>query len=180
MGAHGIEFAPTYLSDMKSLAAVDEPKNPCDYVTSPGRSRTMAGIRRRDTKPELELRSALHRLGYRFRKDHAIRVDGKLIRPDIVFTRRRIAVFVDGCFWHSCPDHGRKPSVNGDYWAPKLEGNARRDIDQSTALKTAGWRVLRFWAHESLDAVVTAVAAAADEAASVLPNTKSRACNRTP
>src|SRR4051812_20888098 len=73
------------------------------YVTSPGRSRNMAAIRRKDTKPEVALRSAFHRAGYRFRKDYAIRVDGKVVRPDIAFTRRKLAVFVDGCFWHCCP-----------------------------------------------------------------------------
>ncbi|MGB3676260.1 MAG: very short patch repair endonuclease, partial [Candidatus Nanopelagicales bacterium] len=100
------------------------------YVTTDGRSRNMAAIRRRDTKPEVTLRSALHRRGYRFRKDYVIRVDGKAIRPDIAFTKRRVAVFVDGCFWYSCPEHGRRPAVNGEYWSPKLEGNAKRDRAQ--------------------------------------------------
>lgn len=133
------------------------------YVTTPpGRSRNMAAIRRRDTKPEVSLRSALHRRGYRFRKDFAIRVDGKLIRPDIAFTKHRFAVFIDGCFWHSCPpEHGRQPSVNGAYWSPpKLEGNARRDRDQTAALQSAGWNVVRFWGgHETEDTVVAAIEA---------------------
>lgn len=127
------------------------------YVTSPGRSRNMAAIRRRDTKPEIALRSALHRLGYRFRKDFPIRIDGRLIRPDIAFTRRRVAVFIDGCFWHSCPEHGRQPGVNGEYWSPKLEGNVRRDREQTTKLESLGWTVLRFWEHEPLDAALGAV-----------------------
>ncbi|WP_245909091.1 very short patch repair endonuclease [Mycobacterium neglectum] len=117
----------------------------------------MAAIRRRDTKPEVKLRSELHRLGFRFRKDHPIRVDGKLIRPDVAFTRRRIAIFVDGCFWHSCPEHGRQPGVNGQYWSPKLEGNARRDKAQTAALQLAGWTVFRCWEHESIDAVLVAL-----------------------
>jgi DNA mismatch endonuclease (patch repair protein) len=132
------------------------------YVTAPGRSRNMAAIRRRDTKPEVKLRSALHRLGYRFRKDHAIRVDQKLIRPDIAFTKRRIAVFIDGCFWHSCPEHGRQPSVNGEYWSPKLEGNVRRDRDQTAALQSAGWTVLRFWEHEEQGSIVATIKGALD------------------
>lgn len=127
------------------------------YVTTPGRSRNMAAIRRRDTKPEVSLRSALHRLGYRFRKDFPIRVEGKLVRPDIAFTKRRVAVFVDGCFWHSCPEHGRQPGVNGEYWSPKLEGNARRDGEQTAALQAAGWSVLRFWEHESIDATLATI-----------------------
>lgn len=110
----------------------------------------MAAIRRRDTKPEVMLRSALHTAGYRFRKDYPIRVDGKLIRPDIVFTKRKIAVFVDGCFWHCCPEHGRQPSVNGNYWSPKLEGNVARDRRQNHALEASGWYVLRFWEHTTL------------------------------
>lgn len=126
------------------------------YITTPGRSRNMAAIRRRDTKAEVTLRSALHRLGYRFRKDYPIRAEGKLVRPDIAFTRRRVAVFVDGCFWHSCPEHGRQPAVNGEYWSPKLEGNVRRDREQTTALQAVGWTVLRFWEHEEVeDTLVT-------------------------
>lgn len=117
----------------------------------------MAAIRRRDTKPEVRLRSALHRLGYRFRKDHPIRIAGKLIRPDITFTKHRVAVFVDGCFWHSCPEHGRKPSVNGAYWSPKLEGNVRRDHDQTAALASAGWMVMRFWEHEEQSEIIAAI-----------------------
>jgi len=120
----------------------------------------MAAIRRRDTKPEISLRSTLHRLGYRFRKDHPIRVDDKLIRPDIAFTKRRVAVFIDGCFWHSCPEHGRQPSVNGEYWFPKLKGNASRDRAQTAALESQGWTVLRFWEHEDEDAIVASIRAA--------------------
>lgn len=127
------------------------------YVTTPGRSRNMAAIRRRDTKPEVELRSALQRLGLRFRKDHPIHIDGKLIRPDVAFTKRRVAIFVDGCFWHSCPEHGRQPGVNGEYWSPKLEGNVIRDKAQTAALQSAGWTVIRCWEHESVDAVLVVV-----------------------
>ncbi|SBS78757.1 NaeI very short patch repair endonuclease [uncultured Mycobacterium sp.] len=127
------------------------------YVTTPGRSRNMAAIRRTNTKPEVALRSALHRAGYRFRKDFAIRVDRKLMRPDIAFTKRRVAVFVDGCFWHSCPEHGRKPTVNGEYWSPKLVGNAERDKAQTAALQSEGWTVLRFWEHEHEAAILAAI-----------------------
>lgn len=89
-----------------------------------------------------------------------MRVDGKVIRPDIAFTKRRVAVFIDGCFWHSCPQHGRKPGVNGDYWSPKLEGNARRDRAQTAALESQGWTVLRFWEHEDEDSVIATIQAA--------------------
>src|SRR5450759_5812654 len=88
----------------------------------------MRAHRRTDTKPELALRSALHRRGYRFRKDHRLDLnDGARVRPDIAFTARKVAVFVDGCFWHVCPEHGRDPTVHAWYWAPKLRRNVERD-----------------------------------------------------
>lgn len=123
----------------------------------------MAAIRRTDTKPEVALRSALHRSGYRFRKDYPIRVERRIIRPDIAFTKSRVAVFVDGCFWHACPQHGRQPSVNDLYWAPKLKRNAERDRQQTDALRMAGWTVLRFWEHESLEDVLPCIAGALGE-----------------
>ena len=122
-----------------------------------GRSRNMQANRRADTKPEIRLRSALHRLGLRFRKDFRLQAGDVKVKPDIVFTRRRVAVFVDGCFWHGCPEHGRTPSVNGWYWSPKLERNRQRDQRVTAALEADDWLVLRFWEHESLDDVVLAV-----------------------
>lgn len=107
------------------------------------------GNRRTDTKPEVALRSELHRRGLRFRKDHPIRVEGRRpIRPDVVFTRARVAVFVDGCFWHGCPEHQVVPKSNPDYWIPKLRRNVERDREASAILAAAGWTVLRFWEHE--------------------------------
>jgi DNA mismatch endonuclease (patch repair protein) len=130
-------------------------------ASSPGRSANMRAIRRTDTKPELALRRALHRLGYRFRKDYRLDLaTGRRVRPDIVFTRRRIAVFVDGCFWHACPEHGSKPAVNQGYWNPKLQRNTERDRAADAALELAGWQVVRLWEHVPLDDAVTAVVAA--------------------
>ncbi len=121
----------------------------------------MRANRRTDTKPELALRSALHRRGYRFRKDFRLDLDsGARVRPDIAFTARRVAVFVDGCFWHVCPEHGRDPRVNEWYWAPKLRRNMERDRAADAALSAAGWRVIRVWEHEPLEAAVAAVMAA--------------------
>lgn len=120
--------------------------------TTPGRSRNMAAIRRRDTKPERLLRSALHARGHRYRVDHRLDLPDGRVRPDIVFTRRRVAVFVDGCYWHGCPDHGRRPNIkNAAYWGSKLQGNVDRDRRADSALEAAGWTVVRVWEHEPVD-----------------------------
>lgn len=109
----------------------------------------MKGNRKRDTKPEVALRSALHGRGLRFRCDYAIRVpDHRLIRVDIAFPRARIAVFVDGCFWHCCPVHSNAPQVNRSYWGPKLARNVSRDAETAAALTAFGWQTLRVWEHE--------------------------------
>lgn len=107
----------------------------------------MQANRRRDTKPEMILRSALHRAGYRYRCDLRLDLDGGWVRPDVVFTRRRVAVFVDGCFWHCCPIHGSSPKVNENYWSPKLLRNVERDRRNDSLLESAGWKVVRIWEH---------------------------------
>jgi DNA mismatch endonuclease (patch repair protein) len=124
---------------------------------TPGRSRNMAAIRRSNTTPELSLRSELHRRGFRFRKDLRVDVGDRWVRPDIVFTRRRIAVFVDGCFWHVCPEHGRAPRVNDAYWGPKLERTRHRDQRDTAVLQEHGWTVIRIWEHENLQDAVAVV-----------------------
>lgn len=129
---------------------------------SEGRSRNMRANRRSDTKPEVALRSALHRLGYRYRKDYRLTLDeGVRVKPDIVFTARKVAIFVDGCFWHACPEHGRRPTSNEWYWTPKLARNVERDRTVTAALERAGWEVLRIWEHEQLatavDLAITAI-----------------------
>jgi len=109
----------------------------------------MKGNRKRDTKPEIAIRSALHARGLRFRKDFPIRPDdGRLIRADIVFPRSRVVVFVDGCFWHQCPVHGNSPRRNQSYWGPKLRRNVERDAETNRRLRHAGWQVVRIWEHE--------------------------------
>ncbi|HEY5359780.1 MAG TPA: very short patch repair endonuclease [Streptosporangiaceae bacterium] len=130
------------------------------HPSSPGRSANMRANRRTDTKPEMALRRALHRQGLRYRKDYRLDLDGARVRPDIAFTARRVAVFVDGCFWHVCPEHGTKPAANTWYWGPKLTRNVERDRAADAALAAAGWRVVRVWEHEPLDAAVAAVYAA--------------------
>ncbi|WP_271219538.1 very short patch repair endonuclease [Streptosporangium carneum] len=125
-----------------------------------GRSRNMQANRRSDTKPEVALRRALHRLGLRYRKDLRLDVAEVKVRPDIVFTAKKVAIFIDGCFWHVCPEHGRQPTTNEWYWAPKLRRNMERDQLVNSALEAAGWRVVRLWEHEPLPAAVAAVVAA--------------------
>jgi DNA mismatch endonuclease, patch repair protein len=120
----------------------------------------MRANRRTDTKPELALRRALHKQGYRYRKDYRLDLTGARVRPDIAFTARRVAVFVDGCFWHCCPQHGSQPANNTWYWEPKLARNVARDRAADAALGAAGWSVVRIWEHESLEAAVAAVVAA--------------------
>lgn len=113
-----------------------------------------------DTRLELRVRSALHRSGLRFRKGLRVRAGDVSVRPDVVFTRARVAVFLDGCFWHGCPAHGTSPRVNSLYWNEKLARNAARDRRVNEALAAHGWTVLRFWEHEPADAVARAVAGA--------------------
>jgi DNA mismatch endonuclease (patch repair protein) len=130
------------------------------HPSSPGRSANMRANRRTDTKPELALRRALHKRGYRFRKDYRLDLDGgRRVRPDIAFTARRVAVFVDGCFWHACPEHGSKPRANDWYWTPKLARNVERDRVADQTLASAGWHVVRIWEHESLEQALAAVIA---------------------
>lgn len=115
--------------------------------TSPAVTAVMRGNRRADTGPERQVRSLLHASGYRYRTNYRLDVPGARVRPDIVFTRRRLAVFIDGCFWHRCPEHGTSPRANTHYWTPKLERNVARDQRVDQALRAAGWTVLRIWEH---------------------------------
>jgi len=115
--------------------------------TTTASSKVMRANRARDTKPEVRLRLALHRRGLRFRKHMLIPTARRTVCADVVFTRRRLAVFVDGCFWHSCPDHGTRPAGNASYWAQKLDGNLLRDHATTEMLVQAGWQVVRVWEH---------------------------------
>jgi DNA mismatch endonuclease (patch repair protein) len=121
------------------------------FPSSPAATATMKANRRVDTRPEALLRSALHRKGLRFRKDVYLRVGDVRTKADIVFRPRRIAIYLDGCFWHSCPEHGQLPRANRTYWKPKLERNVRRDQEVTRALRVDGWTVIRIWEHEPVD-----------------------------
>lgn len=118
------------------------------------RRRIMRANRRRDTKPELAIRTALHRAGFRYRCDLRIDLPGGRVRPDIVFTRKRVAVFVDGCYWHSCPEHGTQPKSNQAFWSQKLARNVERDARNTDLLTGSGWTVVRVWEHEDTVAAV--------------------------
>lgn len=111
------------------------------------------GNTKTDTSPEVRLRSHLHRRGRQFRKDKRINTPqaARAIRADIVFPREKVAVFVDGCFWHCCPEHGTDPATNSSYWRAKLSSNVERDRRQTKALEDDGWTVVRVWEHESAE-----------------------------
>ena len=106
------------------------------------RSRVMSKIKSRDTSPEMALREALWHSGMRYRVQY-----GKE-KIDIAFPSKKVAVFVDGCFWHSCPIHGHNPKSNLGYWKPKLEKNIERAKEKDARLKNSGWEVLHFWEHD--------------------------------
>lgn len=117
------------------------------WASSPSVRTVMRANRSRDTKPELALRSAAHRLGLRYRVDTAP-VKGLRRRADLVFTRARVAVFSDGCYWHGCPEHYRPARKNGQFWDDKISTNRARDQDTDVRLADAGWLVIRVWEHE--------------------------------
>ena len=134
------------------MASLDVPP-----ASSPGRRRNMQAIKAKDTTPEVVVRSALHRMGFRFRK-HQRPVPSLRCTADVVFTRQRVAVFINGCYWHGCADHSAVPRTNTGYWSAKISGNVERDARNNKALTDAGWLVLRFWEHEAPVDVVQAVA----------------------
>jgi DNA mismatch endonuclease (patch repair protein) len=124
-----------------------------DVFVKAKRSQVMAAIRskgNRDT--ELTLAAILRKAGLKGWRRH-LPVPGN---PDFVFWKRRVAIFVDGCFWHCCPEHGRNPGSNRSYWVPKLRRNRQRDLETSRRLRKLGWRVLRLWEHDLHDHVQVA------------------------
>jgi len=113
-----------------------------DTVSKRKRSEIMSKIRGRNTTPELMVRKALRKIGHRYRLQY-----GKH-RIDIAFPTERVAVFVDGCFWHRCPEHCKMPKSNVAFWKRKINGNAKRDKRETSALKKEGWKVVRIWEHD--------------------------------
>jgi DNA mismatch endonuclease, patch repair protein len=100
------------------------------------------------TRPELDLRRLVHAQGLRYRVDAPLPIPGRRRRADLLFSRAKVAVFVDGCYWHACPIHGTKPRANAAWWAEKLARNVERDRDTDRRLERLGWTTLRFWEHE--------------------------------
>ena len=117
-------------------------------ASSPSVRHRMQATPRRDTPCELTLRSALHQKGLRYRVDW--KVPGTRSRADVAFIGPKVAVFVDGCFWHGCPVHGTWPKSNAEWWRNKIESNARRDRETDAHLKNLGWLVIRFWEHNDM------------------------------
>jgi DNA mismatch endonuclease (patch repair protein) len=111
----------------------------------------------RDTPAELALRSTLHGMGLRFRVDQAPFSDSRR-RPDLVFRRAKVAVFVDGCYWHSCPRHGSVPKTNTEWWQAKLARTCARDKDTDRLFKSRGWITVRVWEHEDPASAATRIA----------------------
>lgn len=112
--------------------------------------------RQAHTEPELAVRRELFRRGLRYRVNYSF--SGTRVKADIVFPSVRIAVFIDGCFWHSCPIHATEPTRNREWWRRKLAANVARDAKANDLLRTAGWEVLRFWEHEDPAFVAAEVA----------------------
>lgn len=125
-------------------------------ASSPDAFRRMRSARQRDTGPEIAIRRALHAQGLRFRVNYSV-LPGTRRRADIVFPRAKIAVFVDGCFWHFCPIHRTLPKANASWWLAKLRANRSRDADTNRSLRKAGWRVERIWEHESVPVAVARI-----------------------
>lgn len=127
-------------------------------ASSPGVSRRMRGLPTKGTEPELALRGCLHRLGLRYRVQY--RLPGLPRRTiDIAFPGKRVAIFVDGCFWHGCSEHRDIPKSNREWWLAKIENNKKRDVDTDRRLHELGWLSLRFWEHDNAQEAADRVAA---------------------
>jgi len=152
---------PPKLAEAIALVVVDALKKipAAPRASSPATRTRMQRVGKRDTPAELALRAELHRRGLRFRVDKPPLRDLRR-RADIVFRPAKVAVFVDGCFWHGCPQHVTWPEANGEWWKRKIEGNRRRDADTNRRLHQAGWHVIRAWEHEDVREVAHRVALA--------------------
>ena len=133
--------------------------------SSPIVSAAMRANRSRNTRAEIRVRSLGHARGLRFRTTLRLTAGQLKVTPDLAFPRRRLAVFIDGCFWHQCPEHGSQPKANLEYWAWKFERNRRRDRAVDEALKASDWKVLRIWEHVSAEEALKLILSALTEEA---------------
>lgn len=117
------------------------------WASSTASRRTMQANTRTNTSPELAVRTLLHHQGLRYRVDWPLPIDGRR-RADIAFTKAKVVVFIDGCFWHSCPTHYVPPKRNAEYWLQKRIANRVRDRDTDRRMREIGWTVVRIWEHE--------------------------------
>ncbi|MGH3979898.1 MAG: very short patch repair endonuclease [Pseudonocardiaceae bacterium] len=130
--------------------------SPRPAASSEGARDRMSRQRQRDTGPELAVRQRVHAMGLRYRVDAPL--PGLRRRADMLFSGARVAVFVDGCFWHGCPQHATTPKSNTDWWREKIAANVRRDHDTDATLRSSGWEIVRIWAHEPPDIAAARVA----------------------
>jgi len=126
-------------------------------ATSSAATVVMRGNRRRDTRPEMAIRSEVHRRGLRYRVDNQPILDLRR-RADLVFRSAKVAVFVDGCLWHGCPEHCRVPETHREYWSEKIDRNMRRDLDTDRRLRKEGWVSIRIWEHDDPEEAAAKVA----------------------
>jgi DNA mismatch endonuclease (patch repair protein) len=152
---------PAERSDLRSTRSRYRPELAmgCEesWASTPIRRRIMQSNRSRDTSPETAVRRILHARGLRYRVDHQPLSELRR-RADIVFPKRRVAVFIDGCFWHGCPTHGTMTfHTNASFWLAKIKRNAARDLETTARLEEAGWLVLRYWEHETPEVVAAAI-----------------------
>jgi DNA mismatch endonuclease, patch repair protein len=143
---HPDSDSPVYARSTYAATMVSS-QNYVPWASSETARRVMQSNRGRDSGPEMRLRTRLHSLGLRYRV--GLRVEKDLRRTvDIAFTGQKVAVFVDGCFWHGCPLHARDPKTNSDFWVAKISRNKKRDEDTNDELRMRGWRVVRYWEHD--------------------------------
>lgn len=141
---------------MRSKSEVPKEKSP--PPSSKAARNRMKAAKQRDTAPEMALRSELHRRGLRYRVDVSP-LKGLRRRADVVFRPVKVAVYVDGCFWHGCPIHGTWPKANAEFWREKIERNRERDTDTDRRLAEVGWKVIRVWEHEDPEEAAQAIEA---------------------
>jgi len=158
---HAWRLAAEPSSPVQSPRTSDEaaPIPDGSWASSPAVRAVMRGNKGRDTRPELAVRSAAHALGLRYNVGVSP-LPGVRRTADLVFPKSKVAVFVDGCFWHGCPEHHRPARRNAEFWTAKIEGNMARDVDTDERLRAAGWTVVRIWEHEPPATAVSKISAA--------------------